>query len=84
MSDPPQQGCGISLAPEGDLKGGAHVPKPKTKKLGAYREFVRNNLKQHGGDMKAVAAMYRQQGSGHCGCKSKQSQYEMSNMAWSM
>jgi hypothetical protein len=63
VNNPPQKGQ-ISLAPEGQLTGGAHVSAPKTKKLGAYREFVRDNLKKHGGDMSAVAAEYRQQGGG--------------------
>ena len=52
----PQTGGGIALAPEGDRRGGAHVPAPKPKKkLGPYREFVREHLKNHGGDMAAVA-----------------------------
>jgi hypothetical protein len=63
VNNPPQKGE-ISLAPEGQLTGGAHVSAPKTKTLGAYREFVRENLKKHGGDMSAVAAAYRQQGGG--------------------
>jgi hypothetical protein len=63
VNNPPQKGE-ISLAPEGQLTGGAHVSAPKTQKLGAYREFVRANLKKHGGDMSAVAAAYRQQGGG--------------------
>jgi hypothetical protein len=34
------------------------------KNTAAYREFVRDNLKKHGGNMSAVAAAYRQQGGG--------------------
>ena len=58
-------GGGIALAPEGDRRGGAHVPAPKPKKnLGPYREFVREHLKNHGGDMAAVARAYREQNGG--------------------
>lgn len=67
----PQGGGGkseISLAPL-SIEG-AKPPAPKaTPKAGqqgsgAYREFVRANLKEHKGDMKAVAAAYRAQKGG--------------------
>ena len=38
--------------------------KKKTRGGSAYHTFVRENIKKHGGDMKAVAAAYRQQKGG--------------------
>lgn len=38
--------------------------KKKTRGASAYHTFVRENIKKHGGDMKAVAAAYREQKGG--------------------
>ena len=71
VSHPPQgnqQGAGISLAP---IIAGAKVATSKEapKKQsggGAYRAFVKANIGKHNGDMKQVAAAWREQkGSGH-------------------
>ena len=42
----------------------APTEKKKTRGASAYHAFVRENIKKHGGDMKAVAAAYREQKGG--------------------